>query len=104
MIADIKKSAEEKMKKSVESLREDFGKVRTGRATTGILDHVKVDYYGTPTLISQVANLTLIDAHTVGVQTWEKNMLGKVEKRFAMPISASIRPIWVKCCVCRCRH
>ena len=58
----------------------DFGKVRTGRATTGILDHVKVDYYGTPTLISQVANLTLIDAHTVGVQTWEKNMLGKVEK------------------------
>ena len=80
MIADIKKSAEDKMKKSVESLRADFGKVRTGRATTGILDHVKVDYYGTPTLISQVANLTLIDAHTVGVQTWEKNMLGKVEK------------------------
>jgi ribosome recycling factor len=80
MIADIKKSAEDKMKKSVESLRTDFGKVRTGRATTGILDHVKVDYYGTPTLISQVANLTLIDAHTVGVQTWEKPMLGKVEK------------------------
>jgi len=80
MIADIKKSAEDKMKKSVESLKADFGKVRTGRATTGILDHVKVDYYGTPTLITQVANLTVIDAHTIGVQTWEKNMLGKVEK------------------------
>jgi len=80
MIADIKKSAEEKMKKSVESLREDFGKVRTGRATTGILDHVKVDYYGSPTLISQVANLTLVDAHTLGVQAYEKNMLGKIEK------------------------
>lgn len=80
MISDIKKTAEDKMKKSVESLKTDFGKVRTGRASTGILDHVKVDYYGTPTLLSQVANLTLIDAHTVGVQTWEKPMLAKVEK------------------------
>jgi ribosome recycling factor len=68
------------MKKSVESLKVDFGKVRTGRATTGILDHVKVDYYGSPTLISQVANLTLVDAHTLGVQAYEKNMLGKIEK------------------------
>jgi ribosome recycling factor len=57
-------SRRRKDEKSVESLKADFGKVRTGRATTGILDHVKVDYYGTPTLISQVANLTLIDAHT----------------------------------------
>jgi ribosome recycling factor len=80
MIAEIKKAAEEKMKKSVESLKVDFGKVRTGRATTGILDHVKVDYYGSPTLISQVANLTLVDAHTLGVQAYEKNMLGKIEK------------------------
>ncbi len=80
MIADIKKSAEDKMKKSVESLKVDFGKVRTGRATTGILDHVKVDYYGSPTLISQVANLTLVDAHTLGVQAYEKNLLGKIEK------------------------
>jgi ribosome recycling factor len=80
MIAEIKKSAEEKMRKSVESLKADFGKVRTGRATTGILDHVKVDYYGSPTLISQVANLTLVDAHTLGVQAYEKNMLGKIEK------------------------
>jgi len=80
MIAEIKKAAEEKMRKSVESLKADFGKVRTGRATTGILDHVKVDYYGTPTLISQVSNLTLVDAHTLGVQAYEKNMLGKIEK------------------------
>jgi len=80
MIAEIKKAAEEKMRKSVESLKVDFGKVRTGRATTGILDHVKVDYYGSPTLISQVANLTLVDAHTLGVQAYEKNMLGKIEK------------------------
>ena len=80
MIADIKKSCEEKMKKSVESLRTDFGKVRTGRAHTGILDHVKVDYYGTPMPISQVANISVIDAHTLGVQPWEKPMIAKVEK------------------------
>lgn len=80
MIADIKKSAEDKMKKSVEALRADFGKVRTGRAHTGILDHVKVDYYGNPTPIAQVANISVMDAHTLGVQPWEKNMVGKVEK------------------------
>ena len=80
MIADIKKSAEDKMKKSVEALRADFGKVRTGRAHTGILDHVKVDYYGNPTPIGQVANISVVDAHTLGVQPWEKNMVGKVEK------------------------
>lgn len=80
MINDIKKTAEDKMKKSVESLRADFAKVRTGRAHTGMLDHVKVDYYGTPTPINQVANVTILDAHTVGVQPWEKNMVAKIEK------------------------
>ena len=80
MIADIKKSAEDKMKKSVEALRTDFGKVRTGRAHTGILDHVKVDYYGNPTPVAQVANISVMNAHTLGVQPWEKNMVGKVEK------------------------
>jgi ribosome recycling factor len=80
MIADIKKSAEDKMKKSVEALRVDFGKVRTGRAHTGILDHVKVDYYGNPTPIAQVANISVMDAHTLGVQVWEKNLAPKVEK------------------------
>jgi ribosome recycling factor len=79
-IADIKKNAEQKMNKSLETLKADFGKVRTGRAHTGILEHVTVDYYGNPTPISQVANLTLIDARTIGVQPWEKNMIAPVEK------------------------
>ena len=68
------------MAKTLETLKADFGKIRTGRAHTGILDHVLVDYYGSPTLISQVANITLIDARTVGVQPWEKGMVGPVEK------------------------
>ena len=80
MIADIKKNAEQKMNKSLETLKADFGKVRTGRAHTGILDHVTVDYYGNPTPISQVANLTLVDARTISVQPWEKNMVAPVEK------------------------
>ncbi len=80
MIADVKKNAEQKMTKSLEALKVDFGKVRTGRAHTGILDHVTVDYYGNPTPINQVANLTLIDARTIGVQPYEKNMIGPVEK------------------------
>jgi len=80
MIADIKKNTEQKMNKSLDALKADFGKVRTGRAHTGILEHVMVDYYGTPTPISQVANLTLIDARTIGVQPYEKNMVGPVEK------------------------
>ena len=80
MIADIKKNTEQKMNKSLETLKADFGKVRTGRAHTGILEHVMVDYYGNPTAITQVANLTLIDARTIGVQPWEKNMIAPVEK------------------------
>lgn len=80
MIADVKKSAEQKMHKSLEALKVDLGKVRTGRAHTGILDHVMVDYYGTPTAINQVANVTLLDSRTIGVQPWEKNMAAKVEK------------------------
>ncbi len=80
MIADVKKTAEQKMSKSLETLKADFGKVRTGRAHTGILEHVMVDYYGNPTPIAQVANLSLIDARTIGVQPWEKNMIAPVEK------------------------
>ena len=79
-IADIKKNAEQKMHKSLEALKTDLGKVRTGRAHTGILDHVTVDYYGTPTPISQVANVTLIDNRTIGVTPWDKKMAGAVEK------------------------
>jgi ribosome recycling factor len=80
MIADVKKSAEQKMQKSLDALKADLAKVRTGRAHTGILDHVTVDYYGTPTAINQVANLTLIDSRTIGVAPWEKKMVGAVER------------------------
>lgn len=80
MINDIKQSAEQKMHKSIEVLKVDLGKVRTGRAHTGILDHVQVDYYGSLVPISQVANISLADGRTVTVQPWEKNMIAKVEK------------------------
>jgi ribosome recycling factor len=80
MIADIKKNVEQKMSKSLEALKADLGKIRTGRAHTGILDHVMVDYYGSPTAVNQVANVTLTDARTIGVQPYEKNMVGPIEK------------------------
>jgi len=80
MIADVKKTAEQKMKKTLETLKGDLGKVRTGRAHAGLLDHVMVDYYGTPTPIAQVANVTLIDARTIGVSPWEKKMASVIEK------------------------
>jgi len=80
MIADVKKNAEQKMKKTVETLKLDLAKVRTGRAHTGILDHVVVDYYGTPTPIPQVANVTLLDARTIGVSPWDKKMGAAIEK------------------------
>ena len=80
MIADIKKNVEQKMSKSLEALKLDLGKIRTGRAHTGLLDHVMVDYYGNPTAINQVANVTLADARTIGVQPYEKNMVGPIEK------------------------
>ena len=80
MIADVKKNAEHKMQKSLEALKHDLAKVRTGRAHAGLLDHVMVDYYGTPMPINQVANLNLVDARTIGVQPWEKKMVSAVEK------------------------
>src|SRR5215210_994365 len=80
MIPELKKSTEQKMGKSIESFKNDLGKVRTGRAHTGLLDHVMVDYYGTPTPINGVANVTLLDARTIGVTPWEKKMAGTIEK------------------------
>jgi ribosome recycling factor len=80
MIPELKKITEQKMQKSLESLQADLAKVRTGRAHTGILDHVQVDYYGSLMPINQVANITLLDARTIGVQPWEKPMVSKVEK------------------------
>ncbi|MEQ1662203.1 MAG: ribosome recycling factor [Thiobacillus sp.] len=79
-IAEIKQSAEQKMGKSLDSLKADLAKVRTGRAHTGILDHVMVDYYGSPTAIPMVASVSLVDSRTLGVQPYEKSMVGKIEK------------------------
>jgi len=80
MINDVKKSAEQKMAKSVEALKTDLSKVRTGRAHTGLLDHIHVDYYGSSMPLAQVANVTLADARTIAVQPWEKKMIPVVEK------------------------
>ncbi|MBQ0959540.1 ribosome recycling factor [Ideonella sp. 4Y11] len=79
-IADIKKNAESKMAKSIEALKSDLQKVRTGRAHPGILDQVHVDYYGSMVPISQVANVSLLDARTISVTPWEKGMGAKIEK------------------------
>ena len=80
IIADVKKSADQKMHKTLDTLKADLGKIRTGRAHTGILDHVQVDYYGNPTPLNQVANVSLIDARTIGVTPWEKKMVAVIDK------------------------
>ena len=79
-IADIKKTAEQKMGRSIESFKGELHKIRTGRAHPGILDQVQVDYYGSLVPISQVANVSLLDARTISVQPWEKGMGAKIEK------------------------
>ena len=79
-IADIKKNVEAKMAKSIEAFKNELQKIRTGRAHPGLLDQVHVDYYGSMVPISQVANVTLLDARTVSVQPWEKGMSQKIEK------------------------
>jgi ribosome recycling factor len=78
--ADIKKTAETKMARSIESFKSELQKIRTGRAHPGMLDQIHVDYYGSPVPLSQVAALSLLDARTIGVQPWEKPMISKVEK------------------------
>ena len=79
-IADIKNTAETKMAKSIDALKSDLQKIRTGRAHPGILDQVSVDYYGSMVPISQVANVSLLDARTISVQPWEKGLGAKIEK------------------------
>jgi len=79
-ISEIKKNAEAKMVRSIEALKSELQKVRTGRAHPGILDQVHIDYYGSMVPISQVANVTLLDARTISVQPWEKGMGAKIEK------------------------
>lgn len=80
MIKEIQTTAEEKMKKSVEALKNNLTKIRTGRAHTGLLDQVDVDYYGSKVPVSQVANVTLLDARTISVKPYESNMTAAVEK------------------------
>ena len=80
MIADVKKTAEQKMKKTLETLKVDLGKIRTGRAHAGILDHIMVDYYGTSTPIPQVSSVALVDARTIAVSPWDKKMAPAIEK------------------------
>ncbi|WP_018914977.1 ribosome recycling factor [Thiomonas sp. FB-6] len=79
-IAEIRNNYEQRMLKSLEALRNDLAKVRTGRAHAGLLDHITVDYYGSPMPINQVANVNLLDARTISVQPWEKKMVQAVEK------------------------
>lgn len=80
MLTDIKKDAKQRMGKSIESLKQAFSKIRTGRAHTSLLDHIKVDYYGNEVPLSQVANVTVADARMLQVTPWEKNMVAVVEK------------------------
>ena len=80
MIPQLKRTTEQKMGKSIDAFKADLAKVRTGRAHTGLLDHVTVDYYGTPTPINQVAKVTLVDARTIGVTPFEKKMVQILEK------------------------
>ena len=77
---EIKTTAEHKMTRSIDALKNTLAKVRTGRAHPGLLDHIMVDYYGNPTPINQVANVNLVDSRTIGVQPWEKKLVAAVEK------------------------
>jgi ribosome recycling factor len=80
MINDITKDAEDGMKKALDSFKRDLAKIRTGRATTSMLDGVKVDYYGTPTPVNQVATVQVVDARLITVKPWEKNMIAVIDK------------------------
>lgn len=80
MINDIKKDAEGRMKKAVEALANNFNKIRTGRAHPSLLDGINVDYYGTPTPLSQVANINIEDARTLSISPWERNLVPAIEK------------------------
>jgi ribosome recycling factor len=80
MINDITADSEEGMKKAVESFKRDLQKIRTGRANTAMLDGIKVDYYGTPTPVNQVATVQVVDARLITVKPWEKNMIPVIDK------------------------
>lgn len=80
MIEDLKKDARSRMKKSIQSLQQEFSAVRTGRAHSGLLDHVTVEYYGAEVPLNQTANVSVEDSRTLAVQPWDKSMVGKIDK------------------------
>ncbi len=80
MLNEIYDNAREQMKKSIEALKRDFSTLRTGKVTTNIVDHIRVDYYGTPTPLNQVGNVLAMDATTISITPWEKTMLAPIEK------------------------
>jgi ribosome recycling factor len=80
MLNEIYDQAKEQMEKSIDALKRDFSTLRTGKVTTNIVDHIKVDYYGTPTALNQVGNVIVSDATTISITPWEKNLLGDIEK------------------------
>ena len=80
MLADIKKDARTRMNKSIEALRHELAKIRTGRAHPSLLEHVHVDYYGSEVPVGQAASVTVEDARTLSVTPWDKNMVGVIEK------------------------
>jgi len=92
LIDDILKDAEERMQKSIDSMRSEMAKIRTGRASPALVDHLMVDYYGVDTPISQVANINVQDARTLAVQPWEKNMVPVVEKAI-MSANLGLNPV-----------
>lgn len=77
---EVIKEAKVKMDKTIDAFRQEITKVRTGKASTALLDGIRVDYYGTPTPLSQVANVTVLDAHTLSITPWDKNMVGVIDK------------------------
>jgi ribosome recycling factor len=79
-MSEVSENAKERMQKSVDSLKLDLSKIRTGRAHAGILDHLSVDYYGSQTLLTQLANITVADATTINIQPYEKTMIQTIEK------------------------
>ena len=92
MIDEILKDADQRMQKSIEAMRSEMAKIRTGRASPALIDHLQVDYYGSPTPINQVANISVQDARTLAVQTWEKNMVPVVE-RAIMEANLGLNPV-----------
>ena len=80
MLNEIHNHTKEQMKKSIESLKRDFSTLRTGKVSTNIVDHIKVDYYGTPTALNQVGSVIVSDATTISITPWEKSLLGTIEK------------------------